>query len=130
MLMATPLFAQAAIQEPGAFAFYHPNADVLNGGGPTPAASGALASVQFGASDAYAAMGGNANGSSCAQRYRSYDPASGTCSAMMVTGIRASDAARENERAVDRTASFEICHLQSGACRIDLMRSRKLRVCV
>ena len=25
--MATPLFAQAAIQEPGAFAFYHPNAD-------------------------------------------------------------------------------------------------------
>jgi len=94
MLMATPLFAQAAIQEPGAFAFYHPNADVLNGGRPTPAASGALASVPLGASDAYAAMGGNANGSSCAQRYRSYDPASGTCSAMMVTGIRASDAAR------------------------------------
>ena len=28
---ATPVFAQAAIQEPGAFAFYHPNADVLNG---------------------------------------------------------------------------------------------------
>jgi hypothetical protein len=78
MVMATPLFAQAAIQEPGAFAFYHPNADVLNGGRPTPAASGALASVPLGASDAYAAMGGNANGSSCAQRYRSYDPASGT----------------------------------------------------
>jgi len=54
MLMATPLFAQAAIQEPGAFAFYHPNADVLNGGRPTPAASGALASVPLGASDAYA----------------------------------------------------------------------------
>jgi len=64
MMMATPLFAQAAIQEPGAFAFYHPNADVLNGGRPTPAASGALASVPLGASDAYAAMGGNANGSS------------------------------------------------------------------
>jgi hypothetical protein len=78
MMMATPLFAQAAIQEPGAFAFYHPNADVLNGGRPTPAASGALASVPLGASDAYAAMGSNANGSSCAQRYRSYDPASGT----------------------------------------------------
>ena len=28
---ATPVFAQAAIQEPGAFAFYHPNADVLAG---------------------------------------------------------------------------------------------------
>lgn len=29
--VATPVLAQAAIQEPGAFAFYHPNADVLNG---------------------------------------------------------------------------------------------------
>jgi hypothetical protein len=28
--IATPVFAQAAIQEPGAFAFYHPDADVLN----------------------------------------------------------------------------------------------------
>jgi len=27
-----PAFAQAAIQEPGAFAFYHPDADVLNAG--------------------------------------------------------------------------------------------------
>ena len=26
-----PVFAQAAIQEPGAYAFYHPNADVLAG---------------------------------------------------------------------------------------------------
>ncbi len=37
-LTATPLFAQAAIQEPGAFAFFYPNRDVLNGGAPTPAA--------------------------------------------------------------------------------------------
>jgi hypothetical protein len=37
-LAATPVFAQAAIQEPGAFAFYYPNLDVLNGGAPTPAA--------------------------------------------------------------------------------------------
>jgi hypothetical protein len=37
-LAASPLFAQAAIQEPGAFAFFHPNLDVLNGGAPTPAA--------------------------------------------------------------------------------------------
>ena len=29
-----PLFAQAAIQEPGAYAFYHPDADVLNAGRP------------------------------------------------------------------------------------------------
>ena len=31
--IATPVFAQAAIQEPGAYAFYHPNADVLAGRG-------------------------------------------------------------------------------------------------
>jgi hypothetical protein len=37
-LTATPVFAQAAIQEPGAFAFFHPNLDVLNGGAPTPEA--------------------------------------------------------------------------------------------
>jgi hypothetical protein len=30
--IATPVFAQAAVQEPGAFSFYHPNADVLNSG--------------------------------------------------------------------------------------------------
>jgi hypothetical protein len=35
---AAPAFAQAAIQEPGLFAFYYPNLDVLNGGTPTPAA--------------------------------------------------------------------------------------------
>ena len=29
-----PAFAQAAIQEPGAYAFYHPDADVLNAGRP------------------------------------------------------------------------------------------------
>ena len=32
---ATPVFAQAAIQEPGEFAFYHPNLDVLNGARPS-----------------------------------------------------------------------------------------------
>ncbi len=37
-LTATTVFAQAAIQEPGAFAFYYPYLDVLNGGAPTPAA--------------------------------------------------------------------------------------------
>jgi hypothetical protein len=29
---------RAAIQEPGMFAFYYPNLDVLNGGAPSPAA--------------------------------------------------------------------------------------------
>ena len=38
LISATPVFAQAAIQEPGLFAFYYPNNDVLNGGRPTPAA--------------------------------------------------------------------------------------------
>jgi hypothetical protein len=79
MMTATPLFAQAAIQEPGAFAFYHPNADVLNGGRPVAAENaGALASAPSGGSNAYASMDSGANASSCAQRYHSYDPASGT----------------------------------------------------
>ena len=65
---ATPAFAQAAIQEPGLFAFYYPNLDVLNGGTPTPAARlspdwpalrGACAAI--GAGRAY-----------CCDRYGSY----------------------------------------------------------
>jgi hypothetical protein len=79
MMMATPVFAQAAIQEPGAYAFYHPDADVLNGRRPSPGeTAGAMASVRFGSSDAYASMDGDVNTSSCAKRYRSYDPGSGT----------------------------------------------------
>src|SRR5258708_12451003 len=31
---ATPIFAQAAIQEPGAYAFYHPNGDLGIGSAP------------------------------------------------------------------------------------------------
>jgi hypothetical protein len=38
-LAAQPAFPQAAIQEPGAFEFYHPNEDVLNGGAPASAAA-------------------------------------------------------------------------------------------
>jgi hypothetical protein len=75
-MAAAPVFGQAAIQEPGAFAFYHPNADVLNRGAPTPA-EGAMASIPFGGRNAYGSMG-RAGDSSCAQRYRSFDPASGT----------------------------------------------------
>src|SRR5262249_9744587 len=33
-LAGSPVFAQAAISEPGAFSFYHPDRDVLNGGAP------------------------------------------------------------------------------------------------
>ena len=52
-LAGGPAFPQAAIQEPGAFEFYHPNDDVLNGGAPASAA--ALASTAR-AQKAYAAI--------------------------------------------------------------------------
>ena len=35
--VATPVAAQEAIQEPGNYAFYHPNGDVLNAGSRRPA---------------------------------------------------------------------------------------------
>jgi hypothetical protein len=101
LMFATPVFAQAAIQEPGAFAFAYPNNDVLNGGRPTPSATregGPYASIDpqaarmdanssnmpvvFGSNPYVAnpsvAMNDEAGGAACAQRYRSYDPASGT----------------------------------------------------
>jgi hypothetical protein len=54
LTFATPVFAQAAIQEPGLYAFYYPNNDVLNGGRPTPAAGmDASTLMQFNRSDAY-----------------------------------------------------------------------------
>jgi hypothetical protein len=78
LMFATPVFAQAAIQEPGAFAFFYPNNDVLNGGRPTPAAGAdAKMPLVFG-SNPYVAMNEGVDGTSCAQRYRSYDSASGT----------------------------------------------------
>ncbi len=42
--IATPVFAQAAISEPGAFAFYHPDGDVLHAGYTAPVRA-ALASL-------------------------------------------------------------------------------------
>jgi hypothetical protein len=79
MMIATPVFAQAAVQEPGAYAFYHPDGDVLEAGVSRPHESAAtFASVPLGDSGAYAAMDGGLSASSCAQRYRSYDPESGT----------------------------------------------------
>jgi hypothetical protein len=35
--MATAVFAQAAIHEPGAYAFYHPDGDLLHANSPRPA---------------------------------------------------------------------------------------------
>jgi hypothetical protein len=79
MMSVTPVFAQAAVQEPGAYAFYHPNGDVLEAGVSRPhEPRGAFASIPAGDSGAYAAMDRGASASSCAQRYRSYDPQSGT----------------------------------------------------
>jgi len=73
-MAATPVFAQAAIQEPGMFAFYHPNLDVLNGGAPTPEA--ALTSAPPAACVAYVARESGIAPSS-AQPYRYYDRAYG-----------------------------------------------------
>ncbi len=53
-LAASPVFAQAAISEPGAFSFYHPDRDVLNSGVPIWGGRAAPSS----ASQAYAAAEG------------------------------------------------------------------------
>lgn len=53
----TPVFAQAAIGEPGAYAFYHPDRDVLNGGALAPA--GRLAAEPQAAFHAYAQATGS-----------------------------------------------------------------------
>jgi hypothetical protein len=66
LMFATPVFAQAAIQEPGAFAFYYPNNDVLNGGRLTPAAGlDARTLMQFNSSDAY--------GTSASKRHEAFE---------------------------------------------------------
>ncbi|QQO36256.1 BA14K family protein [Bradyrhizobium diazoefficiens] len=72
-----------AIQNPDTFQAEYPNRDVLNGGAPTPAGRAGMelpdggAPPGYRARGAYAAMVG-APSSSCARRYRSYDPASAT----------------------------------------------------
>jgi hypothetical protein len=52
MATASQALAQAAIQEPGAYSFYHPNADLLNTGSARPAdamasANGGVAQMQM-----------------------------------------------------------------------------------
>jgi hypothetical protein len=60
---------RAAIQEPGLFAFYYPNLDVLNGGAPTPAAR---LSPDWPALRGACASAG-AGVSYCGERYGAYD---------------------------------------------------------
>jgi hypothetical protein len=43
--IVAPASAQQAISEPGAYSFYHPNNDVLNGGAPMPASGMAAPSI-------------------------------------------------------------------------------------
>jgi len=43
VIAVVPVSAQEAIQEPGSYSFYHPNADVLNAGAGGRAASNAMA---------------------------------------------------------------------------------------
>ena len=69
MMAAAPAFAQEAIQEPGAFAFYYPDLDVLNGGAPTPAAR--MSPNWPALKGACASAGGGV--SYCGDRYGSYD---------------------------------------------------------
>jgi hypothetical protein len=59
---------RAAIQEPGAFAFFYPNLDVLNGGEPTPAAR--LSPDWPALRGACASAGGGIT--YCGERYGSY----------------------------------------------------------
>jgi hypothetical protein len=54
-VLAGPVFAQAAIQEPGEFAFYHPNGDLLHAGSGEP--GGAVASARTGKAYAMASTG-------------------------------------------------------------------------
>jgi hypothetical protein len=71
-----------AISHPDSFEAQYPDRDVLNGGALTPAGRMGLelpsgAAPVFGPGGFYKAPG-NAAASSCARRYRSYDPGSGT----------------------------------------------------
>jgi BA14K-like protein len=66
--LATPVFAQSASQEPGVDAFYQSLGVVGSGPGAERGSA---------PQGSYASMDRDSE-SSCAQRYRSYDPASGT----------------------------------------------------
>jgi hypothetical protein len=74
-IASTPVFAQEAMSSPGLFSFYHPNEDYLKAGArpaPSTSASGRLRTTNFDG------VINSAGDTSCAQRYHSYDPRSGT----------------------------------------------------
>jgi hypothetical protein len=52
-LAISPVFAQAAISEPGAFSFYHPDRDVLNGGKPLSEEAAPYSARAYAPSQAY-----------------------------------------------------------------------------
>jgi BA14K-like protein len=70
--ITTAALAQAAVQEPGLNAFYESLGVVGSGPGPMP---WPLPRSSYDSMDHNAP---NEPGESCAQRYRSYDPSSGT----------------------------------------------------
>src|SRR5215510_12516550 len=78
---ATAQYAGFASDHPDAFQAEYPNRDVLNGGALTPAGRMGLELPEGAApvysANAYAGMG-SVSPSFCGQRYRSYDPATGT----------------------------------------------------
>jgi hypothetical protein len=74
--IATPALAQQVISDPGYCAQFYPNANCQNKGPNNPYTGDYQRRQAYGNGNSYAAVDGNA--SYCAQRYRSYDPASGT----------------------------------------------------
>ena len=82
MASATSANAQPAFSQPDAFQAEYPNRDVLNGGALTPAGRMGLeqpygAAGSYGTQDAHAQMD-RAENTSCVQRHRSYESATGT----------------------------------------------------
>jgi hypothetical protein len=55
-LAISPVFAQAAISEPGEFSFYHPDRDVLNGGKPLSEEAAPYSTRTYAPSQAYDSM--------------------------------------------------------------------------
>jgi hypothetical protein len=87
MASATSANAQPAFSQPDAFQAEYPNRDVLNGGALTPAGRMGLerpdgAAGSHPAQDAHAQISNvpteGTGSNSCAQRYHSYNPATGT----------------------------------------------------
>jgi hypothetical protein len=70
MIASTQVFAnpREANPAPGTYSQYYPDSDVLKGGAPTP----------YALLHNHSLIMNSASDTSCAERYRSYDPKSGT----------------------------------------------------